>query len=170
MIGQSQVVEILRPWLGTRMLPYLENTAASVRQMLCAWKITQPLFPLADGIRLCLYSAVRRITGGRMTVLPDAGRPVTMVTEDFDVLTDELLYLLFSRFPVDTEHMGILWDYGMKSGSLSAFKVLYLRFGTLIGESDRQSLTRVLTAYPSFRLRGWFPEGDPLPPQKRTML
>ena len=150
------------------MLPYLENTVSAVQQMLHAWKSTQPLFSLADEIRLCLYSAVRKITGGRMTVLPDAGSSVTMVTEDFDILTDELMYLLFSRFPEDTEHLGLLWDYGMKSGSMSAFKALYLRFGTLLGEEDKQSLARVLSAYPSFRLRGWFQEGDSLPPQKRT--
>lgn len=157
MVALSEVIAALTPWLGSALLNALPGLCPDIqRRLSCFVPAQTDLKALAQGLDSLLYLSVRDATAGKMLIcLPD-GSYVRVHVSDFPMMADDLMYLLFSRFPLDAQHLMLLRDYSMRMESLSAIRVLYTRFSDYETPQELQALKRVAQAcHPAFRWRQW---------------
>lgn len=156
MIAVAQVMIALRPWLGVRLSRALEPLMDEIACQLNAYSARQAPDALSARLDSLLFCAVRDATRGAMLAqLPD-GSFVRIRVEDFSVMADDLMLLLFSRFPVDSAHLLLLREYSLRRDSLAALRTLYTRFSPLQTEKELETIAAVARAcHPAFRLRGW---------------
>ncbi len=157
MIALSEVIAVLTPWLGTELLNALPALCPDIQGRLSGFVMGQTdLKALAQGLDSLLYLSVRDATEGRMLIhLPDDSY-VRIRVSDFPVMADDLMYLLFSHFPLDARHLMLLRDYSIRMESLSAIRALYTRFSEYETPQELQALKRVAqTCHPAFRWRQW---------------
>lgn len=159
MISQLQVMDTLRPWLGEPLMQALAPVTNELAGRLNGFSIRREEYELADQMDSLLFRAVRNVTDGRMLAkLPD-GSFVRIRVEDFAVMADELMLLLFQAFPQDGEHLLFLRRYSMSRASLSALRTLYTRFGAQQTPQELAAIASVVKAcYPPFRWRSWLAE------------
>lgn len=156
MIAQAQVIFTLRPWLG----PYLTETLSPLMGDICgrlnAFSLKQEISRLADDLDRLLFNAVRVATRGTLLVLLEDDTWVRVRLEDFTVMADDLMLLVFLDFPVDETHFQALRDYSMHRASLSALRALYTRFDSLQTGQELRAIGGVIrSCYPAFRWRDW---------------
>ena len=160
MVSEQQVFHLLSPWVGSALLQVRPQIVKETQKRLNSFVSTRDkAADLRNSLEGYLYSAVQSATEGDMRILLDSGDVVRMENEDFPVLADELLYLVFDQFPTDAHHMMLLRDYSLRENSLSAIRALYLRFADYETEEERKTLARVAReSHPAFRWKGWLKE------------
>lgn len=159
MVAVSQVMVILRPWLGPGLSAAAEPLMEEIARRLNAHSSPRPLWALTDEMDSLLFRAVHEITRGSMLAQLEDGTWVRIRVGDFSVMADELLFPLFLDFPVDGAHLALLRDYSMKRDSLSALRALYTRFAPLQTPQELATIASVArSCYPPFRWRGWLGE------------
>ena len=159
MVAEGQVMVVLRPWLGVRLSRTLEPLMGEISRKLNAYSSRQEPDPLAQEIDSLLFFAVRDATMGSMLIQLEDGGWVRMRVEDFATMADELLYLVFAEFPVDSQHLLLLREYSMRRASLAALRVLYTRFRDLQTREELSTSAAVAkSCYPPFRWREWLVE------------
>ena len=156
MIAQAQVMIALQPWLGVRLSRALEPLMGEITGRLNVYSSRQAPDALAEELDSLLFRAVRQATRGTMlTQLADESW-VRIRVEDFSVMADDLLLLVFSEFPVDSRHLLLLREYSMRQASLSALRALYTRFAALQTPEELRTIASVVrSCYPAFRWREW---------------
>ena len=162
MIAQSQVMAVLRPWLGAPLLEALSPLTANLAGRLNGFSIQRGEDHWAQEIDSALFLAVRRATRGSMLAQLEDGTYVRVRLEDFSAMADELLFLSFDAFPLDEAHLKFLRDYSMRHESLSALRALYTRFADMQTAQELTMISSVVKkCYPPFRWRHWLdaPEG-----------
>ena len=156
MVTAAQVSGILLPWVGNSLLGMLHEECARITAMLNTADHLQSPDILAERIAVNLFSAVRALTHAQMVVHPDGGYPVRMQTEDFSIIADELLFLLFDTFPADEAHFQLLQSYALSCSSLSALRALYTRFASFQSQQELATVAQIArSCHPPFRLVGW---------------
>ena len=156
MISQAQVMRVLEPWFGDRLTQVLMPTMADLATRLNAASPRQDLERLARDMDSLLFRAVHQATRGTMMILLPDDTWVRSRLEDYAVMADELLGLVFDEFPVDQEHLSWLRNYSLSHASLSALRVLYTRFFPLETEGELDAIASVArSCYPPFRWRQW---------------
>ena len=157
MIELERVAQTLRPWLGDALIRRLPRVMTEAHRRLSTFTVGRDdLGQLAHSLEGLMYTAVRRETGATFLVtLPDQST-VRMETDDFAVIADELMWLLFEQFPIDARHLMLLRDYSVKASSLSAIRALYERFREYETLDELKALRRVArSCYPAFRWQSW---------------
>lgn len=156
MITVSQVANTLSPWLGSKLLEQCREECDHVTHLLNIPRERTALSALSQKIAVYLYGCVKRKTNGRMVVLPDGGYPVQMRGDDFSIIADDLLLLIFMDYPVDAEHLLLLQDFAMQQPSLSVLRALYTRFSSLQTSEELDAIAQIARGcHPAFRLRSW---------------
>ena len=156
MIAASQVMIALQPWLGAPLARAIEPCMDEITHRLNAYSSRQAPDQLQDDLDSLLFCAVRDATRGRMLIQMEDGSLIRIQVDDFATMADELLYLLFSQFPVDGRHLLLLQEYSMRRESLSALKTLYTRFAALQSPQELQMIASVArSCHEPYRLRGW---------------
>ena len=156
MIARAQVENTLRPWLGTALTSALDAQMDALTVWLNAFSLRADPERLAGEMDSLLFCAIRDATRGTMLArLPD-DTWVRIRVEDFSAMADELMGLVFARFPADAAHLQFLRDYSLRCSSLSALRTLYTRFQALQTKEELATIATVAKGcYPPFRLRGW---------------
>ena len=152
MIAVAQVISVLIPWFGPSLCDSLYPAAEKICVRLSGYSPRRSPEEDRDFVRQHVFESVYRLTGGSLLVFPSPGQEVTMCPDDFDTITDEIMFLLFDTFPADTLHLRILEEYSERTGSLSALRKIYVSFGNLIPGGERAALKRVILGFPAFRL------------------
>ena len=152
MIAAAQVLSILIPWVGPSLGDSLFSTAERICVRLSGYSSRRSPEEERDFIRQHVYESVYRLTGGSLLVFPSPGQEVTMCSDDFDTIADEIIFLLFDTFPADTLHLHILEGYAERTGSLSALRKIYVSFSSMLSSGERTALKRVILGFPAFRL------------------
>ncbi len=160
MFSVSQVMAVLTPWLGPSLCTLLYPDAERICVRFSGYSEKQPLSGVHAFIRDLLFDRVLYLTGGSLLVFPEEGAEAEMCREDFEVIADDILYLLLSGFPADPGHLILLEDYAREYGSLSALRKLYVSFGSLMSPEERATLHKVILGFPSFRL-WWLRDPQP---------
>ncbi|HSK68802.1 MAG TPA: hypothetical protein VLA21_06025, partial [Candidatus Limnocylindria bacterium] len=115
-----------------------------------------------DTLDSLLFLAVRDDTGNRMALVMDDGRLIRLQVGDFSIMADELLWLVFMRMPRTQAGRDALREYGMRSGSLSALRALYLLYRDLQTPEETDTIRRVITTcHEPFRFRPWMDADTP---------
>lgn len=161
MIAVAQVTIALRPWLGVRLSRMLEPLMGEIAYLLNAYHPSQPPDEVSDRLDSLLFCAVREATRGTMLARLDDESWVRIRVEDFSVMADDLLLLVFMDFPVDSRHLLLLREYSLRRDSLAALRTLYTRFSPLQTAQELAAIASVARAcHPAFRLRGWLDNGQ----------
>ncbi len=157
MIAVSQIVCALTPWLGSCFLSQNEGTVNSIATKLNTFVLGRESFEsLAIKINDMLFFAVRSFTDGKMALKMDSGLSYRIRMEDFGVMTDDLLYLLFAALPKNRQHCLALQDYSIKNNSLAALRALYMDFASFQTEEERLTLKKVIVScFDKARWRYW---------------
>ncbi len=159
MIATAQVEIALQPWLGARLSGRLFLMMEEIACLLNGYSSRRPPDALAARLDSLLFWAVREETRGSMLAQLEDGSWVRVRVEDFSVMADDLLLLVFQGFPVDGEHLLLLREYSMRCSSLAALRTLYTRFAPLQSREELAAIAGVARAcHPRFRLRGWLME------------
>lgn len=157
MIDTSETLSVLRPWLGSAFLmlhmPLVERVTARMN----AFDVRRDtIFDVAQWLDSLLFMQVREGTRGKMVLAMDDGARYRVRVEDFKDMADDLLYLMFSRFPPDAEAFAAVREYSVKTGSLSALKALYLDFTGFQTAEEWETVRRVITScHAPYRWRLW---------------
>ena len=157
MIQLEHVADTLRPWLGDALLQRIPRVISEAQRRLSTFTIGRDdLVALSHSLEGLIYTAVRRETDATFLVaLPD-GSSVRMEPDDFAVIADELMWLLFERFPIDARYLMLLRDYSVRVSSLSAIRALYTRFREYQTSEELKALRRVARgSFPAFRWQDW---------------
>ena len=157
MVELMRVTQTLEPWLGEDLVRRLPRAVTEAQRRLNAFEEGgDSLDRLSQSLEGLLYSEVRRETGGRFVVTLADGGAVKMEPEDFAVIADELLWLLFDVFPADAAHLRLLRDYTSRTDSLSARRALYGPFRDYETADELKALRRQIRGrYPDWRWQGW---------------
>ena len=156
MIAQSQVIITLRPWLGPYLTETLSPLTADLAVRLNGFSVKRDIGQMTDELDRLLFNAVRVATQGSLLILLEDGTWVRVRLEDFSIMADELMLLVFMDFPVDETHFLALREYSMQRASLSALRALYTRFDSLQTGQELRAIAAVIrSCYPAFRWRDW---------------
>ena len=157
MIELERVAQTLQPWLGDELVRRMPRVMTETQRRLSTFTVGRDdLIQLSHSLEGLIYTAVRKETNAAFLVtLPD-GSCVRMETDDFAVIADELMWLLFEQFPIDARHLMLLRDYSVNVSSLSAIHALYERFREYETLDELKALRRIARgSYPAFRWQGW---------------
>ena len=157
MVELERVAQTLRPWLGDELVRRMPRLMTETQRRLSTFTAGRDdLSQLANSLEGLMYTAVRKETEAAFLVTLEDGSRVRMETEDFAVIADELMWLLFEQFPIDARHLMLLRDYSMKVSSLSAIRALYERFREYETLDELKALRRVARgSFPAYRWQSW---------------
>lgn len=157
MISPEAVMQTLQPWLGADYLAEKAGLCSRLAALLHGfWPERDTLPHLAQQLDNLLFMAVREDTGGRMALLMDSGQLIRLRMNDFALMADELLYLLFATLPRSPFHLATIREYAMRSGSLSALRAQYLLYPHMQTPEETKTLYRVITTcHEPWRYRHW---------------
>ena len=91
-----------------------------------------------------LFNALYERLGPGMTLRREDGSPRRVMMSDLPMAADAALYPLFLSLRADGAHADLLRGFWMRSGSLSALRALYLRFGEFLSPGEMDLLERIL--------------------------
>ena len=157
MVAIGRVAYTLRPWLGGAFLARNADTMEILRLKLYGFLPEKDsLEALAFQLDNLLFMQVREDTEGKMTLLMDNGQMVRLRMNDFSLMADELLYLLFESLPLTPRNQAMIRSYSMKSVSLSSLRALYLLYRDMQEPEETATLRRIITgSHPPFRWQQW---------------
>lgn len=157
MAAIGRVAQTLRPWLGGAFIARNAETMEVIALKLFGFRPEKDsLEALAFLLDNLLFMQVREDTEGKMTLMMDHGQWVRLRMNDFSLMADELLYLLFERLPKTPRIQAMIRSYSMKSVSLSALRALYLLYRDLQEPEETATLRRIITgSHPPFRWQQW---------------
>ena len=157
MIELERVAQTLRPWLGDGLVRRMPRVMTEAQRRLSTFTIGRDdLGQLSYSLEGLMYTAVRKETEATFLVTLADGSRVRMETDDFAVIADELMWLLFEQFPIDARHLMLLRDYSVQVSSLSAIRALYERYREYETLDELKALRRVARgSYPAYRWQSW---------------
>lgn len=157
MIAPGLVADCLRPFLGSAFLQQQAALCQRLGLMLYGFVPQRDsLVTLSQQLDNALFMQVREATAGRLSLVMDDERLIRLRMNDFALMADELLYLLFQHLPVNTYHQMLIREYSMRSGSLSALRALHLLYARLQSPEENQTIHRVITScHEPWRFRHW---------------
>lgn len=156
-IQLDRIAQTLLPWLGDELLRRMPRTLTEAQRRMSMFTAERDdPAELAHSLEGLMYTAVRKETDAAFLITLDDGSRVRMEADDFSVIADELMWLLFEQFPIDARHLMLLRDYSMKVSSLSAIRALYERYREYETNDELKALRRVARgSYPRFRWQSW---------------
>jgi hypothetical protein len=157
MAAVRRVAETLRPWLGSAFVARNAETMEVIALRLLGFRPQQDSFAaLAFQLDNLLFMQVREDTGGQMTLIMDNEQAVRLRMNDFSLMADELMYLLFEALPKNASNHALIRSYSMKSVSLSALRALYLLYRDMQDQEETATLKRIIIGgHPPFRWKPW---------------
>ena len=157
MIELERVAQTLRPWLGDELVRRMPRVMTEAQRRLSTYTVGRDdRGQLSYSLEGLMYTAVRKETEATFLVTLEDGSRVRMETDDFAVIADELMWLLFEQFPIDARHLMLLRDYSVQVSSLSAIRALYERFREYETLDELKALRRVARgSYPAYRWQSW---------------
>lgn len=157
-IRTEQVRKALRPRLGSDIVDATDvaDCAADVLRAYAPYRDT--LEQLAERMGNALFGSLYRTLGPRMTVRLDQGDMVRIRLQDLPEVADDAMGALFESLTVYSVSYDLLKEYSMRSGSLSAMRVLYQRYDDFQSPEEKRIIARIVRdRYPAARYRDWLP-------------
>lgn len=152
----EQVREALRPWLGSMLTEQtaLCDGALKVLQHYAPYRTT--LQELAGQVESYLFDSLYALLGDSMTVLTDDQTLRRIPMDQLPELADEVMGVLFAQMQVYSINYEKLKDYSLRTGSLSAMRVLYCQYDAFQPPEEKELLARIIRdRYPPARYQDW---------------
>lgn len=146
----------LRPYLGSDLVdgtPVAEETAHVLRSY-APYKDT--LEDLAQRVANVLFDVLYSVLGPRMTVRLDHGALVRIRMQDLPDVADAAVGVMFDGMTVYSVNYQTLKDYSLRTGSLSAMRVLYQKYDDFQSADEKALMARIIRDnHPRERYENW---------------
>ena len=158
---EKRIPALLRPWLGQALLDYT-GVCDQVCQLLRDFDVMHGDYAqLADTLRATLVRTVYLTTQGSFVVFWDDGRQVRLQMDDFAVIADALMYLVFRSLVHSAWNCNRVREYALSHDSLSALRALYVDFAEFQTADEKAMLAyTVRTCHPEYRWRNWLKDDE----------
>lgn len=147
---------VLRPYLGSDLVdgtPIAEE-AAHVLRSYAPYRDT--LEDLAQRLSNVLFDVLYSVLGPRMTVRLDGGEVIRIRMQDLPDIADAVLGALFDTMTVYSVNFQTLKDYSLRTGSLSAMRVLYQKYDDFQSGEEKELMARIIRDnHPPFLYESW---------------
>lgn len=144
-IQMSEVCDILRPWVGSRLLDYRPDFPEYIAGRLTLYfSSRQTAEDLCKAVESDLLGGLSAFSGGSMRFDLDNGSIKRIYVRDLSIIADELLDPVFSRYPIRKESYEALTAYAMGHTSLPALKQLLIKFGNFLDPYEKKMLVRLV--------------------------
>lgn len=160
-ITERQVREILRPRLGSAVVDQ-SDLCAGAANLMCTYASYRDTFEgMTNQVEHYLFGKLYELLGPSMTVRLDNGTLKRIRMKEMPELADEAMGAMFESMQIYSVNYANLKDYSMRSGSLSAMRVLYQKYGAFQPAEERVLLKRIIRErYPQSRYESWLPDDD----------
>lgn len=155
-IREKDVVDVLRPWLGSAFLA-ATDTAAQLTETLRGYSpFHQSLDDLRDVLDKQLFHLLHTHLGVSMSVQLDSGRIVRIMVRTIEPITDDLLGVLFDSLSVYSVNYEMLNRYALTHESLSSLRVLFQKYRGMMSEDEVEMIVYMIKrTYPKERYGHW---------------
>lgn len=147
---------VLRPYLGSDLVdgtPIAEE-AAHVLRSYAPYRDT--LEDLAQRLSNVLFDGLYSVLGPRMTVRLDGGELIRIRMQDLPDVADAVMGALFDSMTVYSVNFQTLKDYSLRTGSLSAMRVLYQKYDDFQSKEEKALMARIIRDnHPPFLYESW---------------
>ena len=144
MIESWHIREALRSRLGSSLVdePGFADPLAGVLRSYTSYKDT--FAALAARVEETLFNMMYDRLGPSMSVRMNDGSFRRFRSAEFKDAADDVMGVFFDQLKVYSVNYEALQAYAMESGSFSAMRVLYTRYGDLMTPGDRRVLASVI--------------------------
>ena len=144
MIESWHVREALRSRFGSALVdqPGMWDKTASLLQNYAPYRDT--FEGLAAKVEDAVFNAVYEQLGPSMGAVMEDGSVRRIRTSEMKDAADDVMGVLFDNLKVYSVTYDALNAYCMSTGSFSALRVLYTRYGEFITPADRRIMARVI--------------------------
>lgn len=161
MIEAWHVREVLRPRFGSALMdePGVADRAAALLSSYASYKDT--FESMAARVEDALFNSLYEHLGPSMTVRMDNGTTRRIKTAELKDAADDVMGILFEQLKVYSVSYEALHAYCMECGSVSAMRVLYLRYREFLPESERKIIARIVRdSRPRAQWESWVDPAD----------
>ena len=144
MIESWHIREVLRSRLGSALVdePGFAEPLADILRSYASYKDT--FESLAEKVEDKLFNMLYDRLGSYMSVRMNDGTLRRVHTTELKDAADDVMGVFFDQLKVYSVNYEALQSYVMKSGSFSAMRVLYTRYGEMLSAGEKQMLARVI--------------------------
>ena len=144
MIESWHIREVLRSRLGSALVdePGFTEPLADILRSYASYKDT--FESLAEKVEDKLFNMLYDRLGSSMSVRMNDGTLRRVHTAELKDAADDVMGVFFDQLKVYSVNYEALQSYVMKSGSFSAMRVLYTRYGEMPSAGEKQMLARVI--------------------------
>lgn len=156
LIRTASIQQALIPRLGSALMlnTSLAEHAANALRSFSPYKGS--LEELAELVTQRLYSDLSTILGPGMTVRLDDGSLRCLRAADLPELTDDVMGVLFDAMTISPANEAALKYYAMQQTSLSALRVLLVKYDRSQSEDEKFIMRRIVRDnYPPERYSSW---------------
>ena len=144
MIESWHIREVLRSRLGSALVdePGFAEPLADILRSYASYKDT--FESLAEKVEDKLFNMLYDRLGSSMSVRMNDGTLRRVHTTELKDAADDVMGVFFDQLKVYSVNYEALQSYVMKSGSFSAMRGLYTRYGEMLSAGEKQMLARVI--------------------------
>ncbi|MBR4576163.1 MAG: hypothetical protein IKO25_03090 [Clostridia bacterium] len=156
MIESWHIREVLRGRLGSALVdePGFADPLADLLRSYAGYKDT--FRSMAVRVEDTLFNMLYNRLGSGMTVQMNDGTLRRVRTAELKDAADDVMGVLFESLKVYSVNLEALQAYALESGSFSAMRTLYTRYGSFLSPEDKQVLARVIRgARPRSEWESW---------------
>lgn len=155
-VTPEQIREVLRPSLGSAVLEQTGLSEGAARLLLRFAPYRETLEDLAQRVESYLFDTLYGFLGDDMTVMTDDGQLRRIRMRELPRLADDVMGVLFDHMQVYSIAYEKLKDYSLRSGSLSAMRVLYQKYDAFQPAEEKELIARIIRDnYPPERYADW---------------
>ena len=161
MIESWHIREALRSRLGSSLVdePGFSDPLADLLRSYASYK--EPFASLSARVEDTLFNMLYNRLGPSMSVRMNDGSSRRILTSELKDAADDVMGVLFESLKVYSVSFDALHAYVMESGSFSAMRTLWLRFGEFMTFEEKSVLVRVIrNARPRSEWEDWLPGDD----------
>ena len=154
-IRTQSVRDALRPRLGSAMVEGCDvaDRAAGALRGYAPYRDT--LEDLSQRLCNVLFDCLYGILGPGMTVRLDDGRMQRIHMRELPEIADDIMGALFDEMTVYSVTYNTLKEYAMRTGSLSAMRVLYQKYDEFHSAEEKGLIARILRDNAPERASAW---------------
>ena len=159
MIESWHVREALRSRLGSSLVdePGFPDPLAALLRSYASYKDT--FAGMASRVEETLFNILYERLGTGMAVRMNDGSYRRVLSAELADAADDVMGVLFDQMKVYSVTYDALHAYVLESGSFSAMRTLYTRYGEFMTADERKVLARVIReARPRSEWEEWLPE------------
>lgn len=158
-VSHAELEAALRPWLGSLFLTSNPMLDSLTRLLQSYAPYKQTLEDLRDEVESFLITNISRYTRGSMLILSDQYKTVRLNAGNIRWLTDDVMGVLFDKLTPFSANFIKLNDYSLRVQSLSALRVLYLKYNSFYSPEELHMMTTFIKrTYLPEKYRDWLKE------------